>query len=113
MGRKRQKKIHILFNRQSGLCAYCGAQTSLTNNFNAINHATKDHVVPRSAGGSSDMHNVKMAGRQCNQSKGSMPAGVFRLLVEMGAVKTCKSEMERMKISPQAKLSQASNEVST
>jgi len=49
-------------------CAYCGAKNVSLE---------KDHVVPRSAGGSNRISNLVVACRKCNQAKGSMPVEKF------------------------------------
>ena len=53
-----------LFGRDRNLCLYCGrvfADASLT----------RDHVVPKSRGGSDDWDNVVAACRRCNHHKGN------------------------------------------
>lgn len=42
-------------------CHYCGSDTDLT----------RDHVVPRSRGGSNDPENIVYACRSCNAAKGN------------------------------------------
>jgi 5-methylcytosine-specific restriction endonuclease McrA len=51
-----------VFIRDGFACQYCGARLSLTT-------GTRDHVVPRSRGGSDTLANVVAACRTCNARK--------------------------------------------
>lgn len=70
---QKPRTIVILFNQQGGKCAYCGEQMTLTDHYNSRTHATKDHVIPRSKGGSNDIKNYVAADRRCNEEKSNMP----------------------------------------
>lgn len=50
-----------------GRCAYCGRQLELAE-------ATRDHVVPRDAGGGV-RRNLVLACEPCNKGKGAAPEG--------------------------------------
>ena len=50
-----------IFSRDNYRCVYCGSTTDLV----------VDHVVPVSAGGSSDLRNLVTACRGCNNRKGA------------------------------------------
>lgn len=54
---KRKKK------RKSGNCVYCGRHS---------NTLTRDHVIPRSKGGTSESSNLVKCCQSCNASKGDM-----------------------------------------
>jgi len=54
-----------LFRRDRQICLYCGQRFS-------IRELTRDHVVPRSRGGTDDWENVVSACLTCNQRKGSL-----------------------------------------
>ena len=47
----------------AGYCAYCGMFTC---------KLTRDHIVPKSKGGSGDKSNIAYVCRECNQSKADM-----------------------------------------
>lgn len=47
------------------VCAYCGTERELT----------KDHVIPRSRGGSNEPDNIVWACRNCNSAKGNRTPG--------------------------------------
>ena len=51
-----------LFGRDRNTCAYCGDHFG-------TQHLSRDHVVPRSKGGSDNWMNVVTACRKCNQRK--------------------------------------------
>lgn len=54
----------LLFQRDHGLCCYCGAHKPA--------HAlTRDHVTPLSRGGADHWNNVVTACKPCNQRKGA------------------------------------------
>jgi 5-methylcytosine-specific restriction endonuclease McrA len=48
---------------QIAQCFYCGKVSQLSA-------LTIDHVIPTSKGGDSDIHNLLLADRKCNQEKG-------------------------------------------
>ena len=52
-----------LFRRDRNICLYCGDE-------HLDRELTRDHVVPRSRGGSDDWENVVAACRRCNHRKG-------------------------------------------
>lgn len=56
-------------------CAYCRRPLSIVT-------ATKDHIVPRSRGGTSHWENIALACATCNSTKGSMSAAEFRRQLE-------------------------------
>lgn len=72
---RRKSSIIKLFNLQGGLCHYCGCRMTLF--IGRRNTATRDHVIPRSAGGPTQMWNLVAACHDCNQAKGSTPYEVF------------------------------------
>lgn len=49
-------------DRVFGQCAYCGTQAWLT----------KDHIVPKSRGGSSSPDNIVLVCQWCNEDKGAL-----------------------------------------
>lgn len=52
----------LLFRRDRGICGYCGQRFHR-------NELTRDHVIPRSRGGSDNWSNVVTACRACNVRK--------------------------------------------
>ena len=54
-----------LFSRYNGHCVYCNRDSKTVR-------MTKDHVVPRSKGGSDRVSNLVLCCIDCNQSKGNM-----------------------------------------
>jgi hypothetical protein len=60
----------LLFKRDRNTCAYCGFQFPR-------GRLTRDHVVPRSAGGPDTWMNCVTACRGCNGAKGSKPVERF------------------------------------
>lgn len=67
-------------------CFYCGKPLSRQK-------ATKDHVVPRSKGGSNAQRNIVDACRKCNGDKGCLTIEEFRVVwaFRLGLLKTPKS----------------------
>ena len=55
-------------------CFYCGRALSRRR-------ATKDHVIPRSKGGSDAQKNIVHACRECNKEKGCLTAEEFRVVM--------------------------------
>lgn len=56
---------------QSGLCYWCHRTMTLDDPLRET-AATFDHLRPRAHGGSSAKHNLVLAFRSCNQSRGSV-----------------------------------------
>lgn len=54
--------LRRLYKIEKGVCAYCG-------NHIPFSEATKDHIYPRSLGGSNDDFNLALACRKCNADK--------------------------------------------
>lgn len=57
-----------LIERDGARCAYCGRQLSMEE-------ATIEHVVPKSAGGPSNLHNYLLACAECNRAVANYTIG--------------------------------------
>lgn len=68
--KKSSSRTRTLHAAQNGRCFYCDKPVSITG-------ATKDHMVPKSKGGSDSMTNLVMACRGCNTAKGDMSKDEF------------------------------------
>lgn len=98
--RPKPKIIVRLFNNQGGQCAYCGKQMLLhPHDSNNPQAATKDHVIPRSRGGVSDVWNEVASCRSCNGAKGSSPLIDYLCKITNG-----KPEQHKMFYHPALKL---------
>lgn len=66
--------LETLHTRDGGVCHYCKCETILPegidNPYND-NLATREHIVPRSKGGTWDMFNLVLACRACNGARGN------------------------------------------
>jgi 5-methylcytosine-specific restriction endonuclease McrA len=74
--RSRQK----LFDKQGGLCFYCGRKMIMGKRVSKDDLPfllTKDHIIPRSKGGTSDESNIVGACYRCNTAKGAIDADCF------------------------------------
>lgn len=71
----RDSRLTDLFNRQSGVCAYC--KQPMTLELDKPLTATKDHIIPRSKGGGSSIYNLVAACHTCNQAKSNKPLCEF------------------------------------
>lgn len=60
-----QKLRHL-----SCICAYC-------NKVMPMNERTNDHLIPRCAGGETDIHNIVICCPDCNSLKGAMEVNAF------------------------------------
>lgn len=73
MRSKRKSRLQILYNKQSGRCAYCGDPMIVGSEMsNHPRHVSVDHIIPRSRGGVSSEWNLLAVCRECNCEKGSM-----------------------------------------
>lgn len=79
----RQRKLNTAFERadreaalkeQNGRCKYCLDPLS-------VKAATRDHVIPRVAGGLNHKDNIVAACAHCNQTKGHTPYGKFMRMI--------------------------------
>jgi hypothetical protein len=57
-----------VFFRDRGYCCTCGR--NLNQNFEPVNHAAYDHIVPLRAGGLNDVTNLQLLCQDCNSEKG-------------------------------------------
>lgn len=70
----RARQNRRMFKAQDGRCWLCGAPMLLLFNGERLHHpaaATREHVIPRSAGGTDALHNIRLTHRICNQLRGS------------------------------------------
>lgn len=65
---------HIIYDRQNGLCAYCGQHRN-------IKYMTVDHIIPLSKGGTDDIENLQCTCKKCNQFKDNMLPSEFTAFV--------------------------------
>lgn len=61
----------IVREQANYLCEYCHSLERLS-----ANRFTIDHVIPRSLGGSDNLHNLALACRRCNERRYNFVAGV-------------------------------------
>lgn len=71
----RKQQMVDLFNEQGGRCYYCGCEMTLR--LGKKNTATRDHVIPKSKGGPTELWNLVAACQQDNAAKGDMPLEQF------------------------------------
>lgn len=76
---------HLLFRRDQHLCAYCG------NEFDPKN-LTRDHVHPRSRGGSNDWVNSVTACKSCNMHKANKTPEEAKMLLLYTPYRPCRWE---------------------
>ena len=68
--------LAALFDAQAGRCGYCGV--AMTKRAHRGNSVTRDHRVPKVAGGSNLRSNLLGACRRCNEIKGDRSEREFR-----------------------------------
>lgn len=90
----RRSGIVDLFNSQGGFCCYCCKPMTLA--YGKTNSITRDHVVPRSQGGSSRESNIAGACYKCNQEKRDMPLVIF--LLKRNAGPSAKAKPDRVQV---------------
>ena len=62
MKRKKQGKCAPLMERDGRICVWCGKDT--------VGDASRDHIIPRVAGGPNHRDNYLLACRDCNSRRG-------------------------------------------
>lgn len=65
----KEKKRRRLLRAQRGLCWLCGKPLGADVTF--------DHLIPKTKGGKSVAHNLKLAHRACNNARGADMSAVF------------------------------------
>lgn len=63
--------VRALAARDNYICHVCGGRVDMTLPYNDRMAPTRDHIVPRYAGGSHDPSNLKLAHRSCNSRRGA------------------------------------------
>jgi 5-methylcytosine-specific restriction endonuclease McrA len=63
--------VRAVATRDNYICHVCGGAVDMSLPFNDGMAATRDHIIPRSAGGSHDPSNLKLAHRSCNSRRGA------------------------------------------
>lgn len=67
-----QERKDALLMIQNQQCIYCNNKMSANHHDrDADNHATKEHILPRSEGGGNELFNIVLACRKCNNARGS------------------------------------------
>ena len=61
----------VIFERDEFTCYLCGGPVAYTDHPQVGNHASIDHVVPKSKGGNNYPKNLKCACISCNKSRGA------------------------------------------
>ena len=76
---------HLLFRRDQNLCAYCAEEFDPKN-------LTRDHVHPRSRGGSNDWVNSVTACKSCNMRKANRTPEEANMLLVYLPYRPCRWE---------------------
>jgi 5-methylcytosine-specific restriction endonuclease McrA len=78
-GKKHRRRMARLFELYAGCCYYCGVAVRQNNGERPeVNeHATLDHLIPLSMGGTNEPGNIVLACRGCNLERGTMDATKF------------------------------------
>lgn len=79
--------LRRLSEAQNHNCCYCGSEAWLEGiecgvNREKWNEATKEHLIPRSKGGTYGKYNLVMACNSCNNARGDMSHEEFVALIE-------------------------------
>ncbi|MDX2208533.1 MAG: HNH endonuclease signature motif containing protein [Gemmatimonadales bacterium] len=75
---ERPKADEVLWEKSGGVCALCGRALLPAD-------AEPDHRIPSSNDGTDELGNLYLAHRTCNRSRGNLPFGVARPIVEFKA----------------------------
>jgi len=74
-------QLWVLFDQGSERCHWCGRKVQMRTKVVA-DAASRDHLIPKSCGGSDEIENLVLSCFSCNQRRGSMPALAFEKLIE-------------------------------
>jgi len=75
----REQKIHkqtissrkLLWITSNHMCPLCGVKMVNRGKCDLPNFATIDHIVPKSRGGTSNIENLRLICRKCNNKRGN------------------------------------------
>lgn len=70
----RSKQIKWLLKRDGNVCWLCDTDIDMELKYPDPGCATRDHVVPRSRGGSNALRNLRLAHKYCNEARGATVA---------------------------------------
>ncbi len=71
-------KLEILHKQWQETCVYCGVLTKLNPKIkDARIGASRDHLIPTSAGGSKGRHNLVLSCKGCNERKNDFDPRIF------------------------------------
>lgn len=87
----KRRKLSEVYKRFKGRCYYCSVLTSLNDPYSS-NAATRDHLLPRSRGGTLISRNVVLACASCNQDKGDMTMREYKVFKSYLAAGVDRSE---------------------
>lgn len=79
----KQKQVQTLTLRDGPNCFWCGRLThrKQPGQTKVYDHtATRDHVIPKSAGGTDALWNLVLACFKCNADRADLPAEAFAIL---------------------------------
>lgn len=62
---QRMSKIDYLWQIQDGKCQYCNSKMKRKNN------CTREHIIPKSKGGSNHIGNIALVCKTCNNNRGN------------------------------------------
>lgn len=81
-GSDRRRRVAALVARDGAVCRWCGIDLVVggaTEQYRPPSHATIDHVVPLSAGGSNALSNLVLSCEDCNERRGGIHGpGAYR-----------------------------------
>lgn len=69
--REREKQRAAILARWGAVCWLCDRPIRLDTRWPAPGALTRDHVIPRSRGGSDDVENLRPAHKVCNETRGA------------------------------------------
>jgi len=71
---KRRKRVLLIGDRAHWICWICGKPVDQDLPANDPMHASIDHVIPRSQGGSDDASNLRLSHHRCNHGRDAEPS---------------------------------------
>lgn len=83
MGRKRHisETISLLVRRDGPNCYWCGTETIFSRKEHGEsdpeNKRTRDHLIPKSLGGSNSLDNLVIACLRCNTTRATIPVDAW------------------------------------
>lgn len=81
--RKSLRNKRRRYLEQRGICCFCKVKMFLSTEVTTKAHmATREHIIPKSQGGTGKRENIIISCQRCNSNRGTVEFNLFKYIVE-------------------------------